>query len=186
MTTAHAARIRDELVLPQVAPDQLKHLEETTGGALNVGLTMLHHPALAQRYREFGISFLTDGTLPARDRELIILRTSWLCHSAYEWAHHTRIGQDCGISEDEIRHITTTDLGSWKPADTELLAAVDTVIRDHTLTEEQWTRLADRYGTAGIIEIVMLAGPYAMLAGILNSAGTRVEPGIDAAIPLDW
>ena len=53
----------------------------------------------------------------------------------------------------------TKDLGSWNPADTELLAAVDTVIRDHTLTEEQWTRLADRYGTAGIIEIVMLAGP---------------------------
>jgi 4-carboxymuconolactone decarboxylase len=184
MVTAHAARISDELVVPQIAPEQLEHLKAATGGAVNVGLTMLHHPALAQRYREFGISFLTDGTLPARDRELIILRTSWLCRSAYEWAHHTRIGQECGITEEEIRRVMTTDLDHWHPADAELLAAVDAVVGDHTLTEEQWARLSDRYGTAGAIEVVMLAGHYAMLAAILNSAGTRVEPGIEVSIPL--
>lgn len=103
MATSHATRISDELTGAQIPPDQLKHLEEATGGAVNVGLTILHHPALAQRYRQFGISFITDGTLPTRDRELVILRTSWLCRSPYEWAHHTRIGQQCGITEEELR-----------------------------------------------------------------------------------
>lgn len=182
--TAHATRINEELAIPEIAPEQLERLKDATGGAVNVGLTMLHHPALAQRYREFGISFLTDGTLPPRDRELVILRTSWLCHSPYEWAHHTRIGQECGLSQEEIRNITTSDLDHWHPGDAELLAAVDAVIRDHTLTEEQWARLSARYGTPGTIEVVMLAGHYAMLAAILNSAGTRVEPGIDVSVPL--
>jgi 4-carboxymuconolactone decarboxylase len=31
----------------------------------------------------------------------------------------------------------------------------------------------------------MLAGHYAMLAGVLNSAGTRIEPGVEASVPLN-
>jgi 4-carboxymuconolactone decarboxylase len=182
--TAHAARIADDLVLPQIAPEQLEQLREATGGAVNVGLTILHHPALAQRYRQFGISFLTDGVLPERDRELIILRTSWLCRSPYEWAHHTRIGQACGVSEEEIRRIKADALGGWNAEDADVLAAVDDVVRRHTLSEAQWARLSARYGTAGAIEVVMLAGHYAMLAAVLNSAGTQVEPGIEVAVPL--
>ncbi len=30
----------------------------------------------------------------------------------------------------------------------------------------------------------MLAGHYTMLAGVLNSAGTRIKPDIEAHIPL--
>ncbi|MBE1493960.1 alkylhydroperoxidase family enzyme [Amycolatopsis lexingtonensis] len=155
MSTTHATRITDDL--------------------------LLHHPALAVRYQPFGLSFLTDGILPARERELVILRTSWHCRSPYEWAHHTKIGRECGISTEELRRITTADLREWPGPDAELLGAV---VRDHSLSEAQWANLSGRYGTAGAIETVMLAGHYAMLAGVLNSAGTRIEPSIEALVPL--
>jgi 4-carboxymuconolactone decarboxylase len=185
VSTTHATRITDDLVLPHLAPEALDQLGEVTGGAVNVGLTILHHPALAVRYQPFGLSFLTDGILPARERELVILRTSWHCRSPYEWAHHTKIGRDCGISTEELRRITTSDLSGWQGPDAELLDAVDAVVRDHSLSEAQWANLSGRYGTAGAIETVMLAGHYAMLAGVLNSAGTRIEPGIEAPVPLN-
>jgi 4-carboxymuconolactone decarboxylase len=41
------------------------------------------------------------------------------------------------------------------------------VVRDHSLSEAQWANLSGRYGTAGAIETVMLAGHYAMLAGVI-------------------
>jgi len=185
MTTAHAARITDELPeQSDVAPESLQRLEEMTGGSINVGLTLLHHPALARGYEPFGFSFFTVGVLPVRDRELIILRTSWLCDSPYEWAHHTRIGQTCGVSQEEIRRMKNKDLAEWDAADADLLSAVDSIVREHTLTARQWASLSDRYDTAGAIEIVMLTGHYAMLAGVLNSAGTQIERGIDVPIPL--
>lgn len=184
MGTTHATRITDDLVLPHLVPEALDQLGDVTGGAVNVGLTILHHPALALRYQPFGLSFLTDGILPARERELVILRTSWRCRSPYEWAHHTKIGQACGISTEEIRRITSDDLAEWPGPDADLLDAVDAVVRDHSLSEAQWTTLSGLYGTAGAIEMVMLAGHYAMLAGVLNSAGTRIEPGIEVPVPL--
>jgi hypothetical protein len=76
-----------------------------------------------------------------------------------------------------IQRIRTKNLDDWSPADADLLTAVDAVIRDYTLTEEQWTQLSTRYGTSGVIEIVMLAA-------ILNSAGTRVEPDVTVSVPL--
>jgi 4-carboxymuconolactone decarboxylase len=99
-------------------------------------------------------------------------------------AHHTRIGQACGISVEELRRIAVGDLREWPSDDADLLDSVDAVVRDHSLSEAQWTNLTGRYGTAGAIEMVMLAGHYVMLAGVLNSAATRIEPGIEAAVPM--
>ncbi|WP_268247643.1 hypothetical protein [Lentzea flava] len=42
-------------------------------------------------------------------------------------------------------------------------------MRDRSLPEAQGTTLS---------------GHYAMLAGVLNSAGTRIEPGIEVPVPL--
>jgi 4-carboxymuconolactone decarboxylase len=151
VTTAYAARIKDELTeQPGVAPEAIKRLQETTGGvAVNVGYTLLHHPAIAMKYEPFGLSFFTDGMLPPRDRELIILRTSWLCHSPYEWAHHVIISRACGVSEEELRRLQNADLKQWRPPDAELLSAVDTVVRDHThplAWPESWrVRVATRH-----------------------------------------
>jgi alkylhydroperoxidase family enzyme len=184
MPTVHADRITEDLQFPEGIPDPTADVANLTGGAVNVSLTMMHHPALAQRYQPFGIGFIADGVLPARDRELIILRTSWRCRSDYEWAHHTRIGLECGVTDPEIRRITTAELDDWPAGDAELLSVVDDLLLAHRLTDQQWTGLAVRYGTTGAIEAVMLAGQYAMLAGLLNSAGTRVEPGIEVTIPL--
>ncbi|MFC0432543.1 carboxymuconolactone decarboxylase family protein [Kutzneria buriramensis] len=184
MHTTHAARITEQLRLPEEFRGPTEHVGAVTGGAVNVSLTMLHHPALAQRYHAFGIGFIADGVLPARDRELIILRTSWRCASEYEWAHHTRIGLECGLTEAAIRRVTEGELDGWDARDAELLSIVDSVVLDHTLDDRQWVALSTRYGTAGAIETVMLAGHYAMLAGLLNSAGTRVEPGMTALVPL--
>ncbi|WP_326573803.1 hypothetical protein OG889_02435 [Streptomyces sp. NBC_00481] len=76
------------------------------------------------------------------------------------------------------------DLGGWERQDAELLAAVDTVPATSRLTAQQWAGLSARYGTKGAVEAVMPAGHYVMPAGLLNSADTQVEPGLEAPIPL--
>ncbi|KOG37239.1 hypothetical protein [Streptomyces resistomycificus] len=59
---------------------------------------------------------------------------------------------------------------------------MDTLPATSRLSERQWAGLPSRYGTKGAVEAVMLAGHYFMLAGLLNSTDTQIEPGLEARI----
>ena len=75
---------------PRVAPladDQLDpelRVRFGNGPILNIFRTLANHPALAKRWLVFGNHILAKSTLPARERELVILRIGWLCRSGYE------------------------------------------------------------------------------------------------------
>ena len=46
------------------------------GTEMNIFSTLAHHPKLLKRWAAFGGTLLFGGRLPARDRELLILRTA--------------------------------------------------------------------------------------------------------------
>ena len=54
----------------------------------NAFRTLLHVPELIDAVMPFLIYTANDSTLPARDREMLILRTAWLAQSSYLWADH--------------------------------------------------------------------------------------------------
>ena len=56
------------------------------GEVFNIFKTIAHHPNLMRRWLVFGNHVLFKSTLPAREREILILRIGWLCQAEYEWA----------------------------------------------------------------------------------------------------
>ena len=77
---------------PLIAPlpasewnEELPTMTGPSGAPLNIFGTLAHHPKLLKRWLVFGNHVLAESTLPARDRELLILRTGWRCRSPYEW-----------------------------------------------------------------------------------------------------
>ena len=49
---------------------------------------------------------MNGSSLPARHREMLMLRMGWLCQSEYEWAQHARIAtSDAGLADQEIHRI---------------------------------------------------------------------------------
>ena len=88
-------------------------------------------PGLFSRWLPFGGKLLGGGKLPARDRELLILRTGWLCHAEYEWAQHREISKSIGIATDEIARVREgPDAAGWDPFDATLLRAADELHAD--------------------------------------------------------
>jgi alkylhydroperoxidase family enzyme len=63
------------------------------GRVYNIFKTLARYPKLLKRWLVFGNHVLAKSTLPARDRELLILRTGWRCRAPYEWAQHVLIGR---------------------------------------------------------------------------------------------
>ena len=68
------------------------------GGFYNVIGTLARHEEASARLGQVGAHVLgPTSTLPPRDRELLILRTAWLCRAEYEWAQHLHIGRKAGL-----------------------------------------------------------------------------------------
>jgi alkylhydroperoxidase family enzyme len=167
--------------IPPLRPDELTddQRELIGGGAappLNIFLTLARAPGLLRRWLPFGGKLLAGGKLTPRDRELIILRTAFRCRAHYEWAQHVAIAGTAGVTTDEIRRVARGPAADgWNNADATLLRSVDELLDDHRISDAMWSALAARYSTEQLIEIPMLAGHYAMLAGMLNSLGVQPE-----------
>ncbi|GGO76732.1 carboxymuconolactone decarboxylase [Nonomuraea cavernae] len=140
---------------------------------LNVFTTLARHPTLYRAWLRFGGALLY-GTLPARDRELAILRTAHHRGSAYEWAQHVRIAREAGLSDQEIESVRQAD-ATWEPADRLVLRVADELHTGGDLSDATWAALCERYDEPGRIELVMLVAHYDMLAVVLNTLRVRIE-----------
>jgi alkylhydroperoxidase family enzyme len=144
----------------------------------NIFATLVRAPGLFRRWLPFGGKLLS-GRIPARDRELMILRTAWNCGAPYEWAQHARIALGCGLSPEEIgRIVGDPDAAGWAPFDATLLRAADELHRSFRLSDGTWAELSAVYTTEQLIELPMLVGHYHLVAMTLNSLGVQLDEGL--------
>jgi 4-carboxymuconolactone decarboxylase len=145
----------------------------------NIFTTLVRHPKLLKRWLPFANHILFKSSLAPREREMVILRTAWLCRAEYEWGQHVVIGKKAGLSEAEIARIAEgPDATGWSAFDAAILSAVDELRDDACLSDASWAALAQRYDTAQLMDLLFTAGNYAMLAMALNSLGVRLDPGL--------
>ena len=149
------------------------------GADLNIFTTLVRHPKLFRRWSPFGGTLLLAGTLPHRDRELLILRTAWNNGCEYEWGQHVRIARDAGLSDEIDRVVDGPSAPGWDPFDAALLEAADELDRDSVISDDTWARLRERYDERQLIEVPMLIGHYTMLAFTLNSLGVQRDEGVE-------
>jgi len=147
------------------------------GGDLHLFRTMAHHPGLLDYYLPFGGQF-AEGVLPAREREMLILRTSWVCGCAYEWGHHERAGQRAGLTTEDVAAVPDADAERWSEDDRALLLAADALVTRRDLDDDLWRRFARPFDAAQLVEATMLVGSYAMLAAMINAVGIEPERGL--------
>lgn len=149
------------------------------GRLLNIFRCLAQHPKLLKRWRVFANHVLGKSTLPLREREILILRTGWLCNSVYEFGQHTEIGLDCGLTEEEIRRITEgPDAPGWSEEDRLLLRAADELHAWSRIGDETWAALARRWDRQQLMDIVFTVGNYTVVAMALNSFGVLLDPGV--------
>ena len=150
-----------------------------TGGAQNIFLMLVQHPGLFRHYMPFGGKLLAGGKLPPRERELAILRTALRCDCEYEWGQHVRIGRSSGVTDDDLaRLLVGPDDPGWSTLDAALLSAVDQLVADHDVDQTTWDALAAGYDPVQLVELTILVGNYAMLAGMIKATGVEPEDGL--------
>jgi alkylhydroperoxidase family enzyme len=149
-------------------------------GDNNIFATFARHPALFSAWLPFGGFLLGGGVLPARERELLILRTGFNCGSSYEWGQHVRIAADVGIPREEVLRVAEgPGAPGWSAADALLLKAADELHAGAKISDATWAELAKSYDERGLIEIAMLVGHYHLVAFTLNSLEVELDAGLE-------
>ena len=162
----------------------LAALRGFNGTELNIFSTLARHPKLLKQWSAFGGTLLYGGTLPPRERELLILRTGYLCRSPYEWGQHVVIGLAAGLTHDEIaRGAAGPGADGWSKDDATMLRAADELHGGSCISDATWAELASRYDEQQLIEVCMVVGQYHLVAFTLNSLGVEPESDDFPALP---
>jgi len=150
------------------------------GRVYNVFATLARHLKLFKRWLVFGEHTFSRSSLPAREREMVILRMGWVCRAEYEWGHHVAIGKRVGLSSDDIRRIAAgPDAPGWDPFEAALLQAVDELHSDSFISHSTWKALAGRYSTEQLLDLIFTAGQYTLVSMALNCCGVQLEEGFE-------
>jgi alkylhydroperoxidase family enzyme len=151
-------------------------INSPAGTPLNIFGTIAHHPRLLKRFMNYAGLFLNKGLLPAREREIVILRVGWNCQSVYEFGQHTIIGERVGLTMEEITAVTR-DISehNWNDRDTALLEMSDDLCADNCVSQQTWDKLRRDWKEDELIELVMVAGTYRLVSGFLNTMGVELD-----------
>jgi 4-carboxymuconolactone decarboxylase len=139
--------------------------------------TLARHFALADRIRPFGSGLLVHGTLDPAEREVVILRTCARCACEYEWGVHVRLfARPLGLSEAIIRATVTGDADdpAFTARQTLLIRLADELHETATVSDPLWQRLTEWWNPQQLIELLLLAGWYHLIAFAAN--GLQVAP----------
>ncbi len=167
---------------PMPEPDP--ELAEVLAGALTrdgrplaIFAALGHHPKLLKRFNLLGGFLLNKGLLPARERELVILRVGANARAVYEFGQHALIGRDAGLTDDEIAGAAGAPHG-WSAEDRALLDLADDLCARDTVSDATWAALRPRWSDAELVELVVCAGFYRLVSGFLNATGVELDPGV--------
>lgn len=191
---AHAAPTEKEgamhLETPRIPPladadlssEQAAVLENQRGRegrVLNIFRTLAHAPEALKAFLAWGTYILSDrNSLPPRERELVILRTGWLCRSGYEWTQHVRIALRSGLDAGEIERIKSgPDHPDWTPGDRAMLRATDDLHARQFVSDAAWRQLQSVLSTRQAMDLVMTVGQYTQVCMMLNTFGVQLDAG---------
>ncbi|HWX43522.1 MAG TPA: carboxymuconolactone decarboxylase family protein [Blastocatellia bacterium] len=148
------------------------------GRVYNIFTTLANYPRLLKRWMVFASHILLKSSLPPREREIVILRTGWVCQAEYEWAHHVPIARQAGLSQEEIdRTAAAAGAEGWNPFEAALVKAVDELHQSSAMSDETWSALAGRLTTEQLMDLIFTVGEYHLVSMALNSLGVQLEPG---------
>ncbi|AJD49897.1 hypothetical protein S7S_17425 [Isoalcanivorax pacificus W11-5] len=137
---------------------------------------LLHrNPRLFWGWLFFASRLMPWGRLAAPARELLILRTAWLCRSRYEWGQHVEIAERVGVADRDILAVTRGPEAFSNTTLRTLIQACDELHQADCLSDDTWRQLQVRHNDSQLLEIMMLVGHYRMLAGVLISCGLPLE-----------
>ena len=139
----------------------------------NILATLVRHPDLTRAYLKFNAYLLIDSALPARPREVALLRIVHLRDCAYLWSHHVPLAQRAGLTAAEIDAIHHGEVTNAQ--DRVVVRAADELNQNSTISDTTWAELGRHFDDRQRMDLVFTVGGYCLLAMAVNTFGIEDE-----------
>jgi 4-carboxymuconolactone decarboxylase len=144
---------------------------------INLFTMLANAPALIGPTLRLGEAILTKSDLDAVLRELAILHTARLTGTEYEWVQHEEIARLVGIDEGKIRAVERGELSEdlFDRRELLVLRLVGDLLEDGTPSQRLVYEAESQLGRSQLIELLIVAGYYAMLGGVMRAVRLDVD-----------
>jgi len=140
--------------------------------------TMLRHPEFYRAQVEYVTQRAKSLVLAPRDLEIVILRTAWLCKSAYSWGEHVTFGKKAGLTSEEIERLTQgSEAPGWNDHDRAIVRLAEELNETCNVSDETWDAITKHFSDKEIIELLVMAGFYREVAYLYNTMRVPLIPG---------
>jgi 4-carboxymuconolactone decarboxylase len=169
--------------LDTLSPEDREMAEKNRveGKIPNIFSVLVQHPKLARSWLRFAGYILGRQTLPARDREIAILRIGWLNQAPYEWEQHVLVGRRSGLTDADIERIKQGPKAGWDRHDAAILQAADDLFENSVIADQTWNTLSERYSREQMMDLVFTIGQYNLVSWALNSLGVPLDDFLPGA-----
>ena len=178
---------------PAIPPEQWTQAQKQVAASIASGprgevrgpfLALLRSPGLAQTVQQVGEYLRFQCPLERRIAEMATLIAARHWTQQYEWQSHYKHAMKAGLNPAIAAAIAEgrrpTDMANDEEALYDLLIEV---LHNHCASDFTYDRAAALFGEQGVIELIAVAGYYAMLAMILNVGRKALPAGQEPMLP---
>lgn len=158
---------RDELSPEQQKIwDQIYAARSGGGGPYSM---LLHSPAMARHFAATEDYFRNNSLLADADREIIILTVAREVDARYAWSRHEIRAHKAGIRPEVIEALRAkAPADKFTGRERLLVEFTRTLMHEHTLPDDLFTRVEKAYGHARLVEAVGLLGHYITIGTVIR------------------
>jgi 4-carboxymuconolactone decarboxylase len=141
----------------------------------------LHEPKFGKPIWDLTLALSISPSLPRTAREVAIVVTGTVFHSAYELYAHVIAGERRGLSDDKLAAIAAGQRPGDLTRDEAVAHDVASALLHHgTLPEIVYRAAVKQFGQHGAAELIYLVGLYCLVSVSLNGFNVPVpEPGAE-------
>jgi len=142
----------------------------------------LRSPVLADRLQKVGEYVRFNTSLDKRINEMAILMTAQAWGAQYEWYAHAPLAIKAGLDPEVVKAIGAGQKPAKMKDDEAIVWEFTTQLRrDHSVDDVTYAKALEKFGEAGIIDLVAVNGYYDVVSMTLNIA--HVKPPAEAEMP---
>lgn len=192
MTAEHRDGARAER-LPPIAPEDMTEAQKRVAADIAAGprgelrgpfIALLRSPELAGTVQRVGEYLRYKSPLERRLAEMATLMAARHWTQQYEWNSHYQHAMKAGLSPAVAEAIAEGRRPSGMRADEETLYDFITeALQNRSVCDATYARALQEFGEHQLVDLIAIAGYYAMLAMLLNVARKALPGGKPPPLP---